>query len=209
MVFRSADILTQPGVAFSDGNMQSPGTNTGDTDAAFQAIPFNQVYHEGAYDTSSELGNDIRRRRCAEVLVSSPLELPGNLQGVLCRSPAERATLLHLLGDSADRWADKIRVFAQPGLFENRWAYMNTVDGGPNGIAFTIHPRQDGQPVTTALRIWDGNGNQILGFTPRELDPAQRWITRESLRPGTYLVRFELEGCLAYEAPFMVDELPF
>lgn len=209
MIFQSEHILTQPGVEFSDGNMQSFDTATGSTEEEFQLVPFDLVYHEGAFDPHSARGADIIRRRCAEVLLPSPLQLPGNLQGVLCRSPAERATLLHLLGDSANQWSDRIRVYAEPGLFESRYVYLNTVDGGPDGVRFTLHPRRDGATVTSTMRVWDDNGNQRLHFGPEDLNPAKRWISRKSLKPGTYLARFELEGCLAYEAPFVIDELPF
>lgn len=182
---------------------------TSSTDEKFQSIPFNQVYHEGGFDSSSAQGADIIRRRCAEVLLPSPLQLPGNLQGVLCRSPAERATLLHLLGNSANQWSDRIRVYAEPGVFESRYAYLNTVDGGPNGVAFTLSPRLDGASVRTTMWVEDSNGRQRMHFGPKELDPATRWISRKSLVSGTYLARFELEGCLAYEAPFIIDDLPF
>lgn len=209
MIFQAEHILTHPGVEFSDGNMQAYDTVTGSTEEEFQLIPFNLVYHEGAFDPHSAQGADIIRRRCAEVLLPSPLRLPGNLQGVLCRSPAERATLLHLLGNSADRWSERIRVYAEPGLFESRYAYLNTVDGGPEGVVFTLNPRRDGVSVTTTMWVWDDNGNQRMHFGPKELNPAKRWISRKSLEPGTYLARFKLEGCLAYEAPFMIDEMPF
>ncbi len=209
MVFRAEDILTQPGVEFSDGNMQSYGTVTGSTDAEFEAIPFDLVYHDGVFGRHTAQGAEIVRRRCAEVPLPSPLDLPGNLQAVLCRSPAERATLLHRLGNSADHWSGRIRVFAAPGLFESRYTYLNSVDGKPDGIAFTLNPRHDGATVTTTMWVWDDNGRQRMHFGPKELDPAKRWKSRETLEPGTYLARFELEGCLAYEAPFMIDELPF
>jgi hypothetical protein len=209
MLFQAEAILTHPNVEFSDGNMQSRRTRTGNTEADFRSLPFNLIYHDGNFDPHSAEGEDIVRRRCAEVLLPSPLQLSKNLQAVLCRSPAERATLLHLLGDSADQWSDKVKVFTRPGLFENRYAYLNTVDGGPDGVAFTLHPRRDGASVTTALWVWDGNGDQRVHFGPTELDPAKRQILRQSLEPGTYLSRLELESCLAYEAPFMIDELPF
>ena len=209
MVFRASDILTRQGVEFSDGNMQSNQTVTGQTDAEFQTIPFDQVYHEGSFDPQSALGVDILRRRCAEVLVPDALLLPDTLQGVLCRSPAERATLLHFLGDAADLWNGRIRVFTEPGLFESRYAYMNTVDVGPEGVRFTISPRRDGASVTTTLRVWDEQGNEVVRFGPSELNPAQRWITRKQLGPGGYMTRFELEGCLAYEARSVIDDLPF
>lgn len=209
MIFQAEDILTQPSVQFSDGNMQSHNTVTRSTNDAFRELPFDQIYHDGVYDSHSVQGDEIKRRRCAEVLISSPLQLNGHLQAVLCRSPAERSTLLHLLGDSAGQWRDRIRVFAEPGLFENRWAYVNTVDGGPNGIEFTLHPRQDGRTVATKLEVRNGDGELLLHSATKELDPAKNCIWRQSLQPGVYLTRIELEGCLAYEAPFVVDELPF
>lgn len=208
-VFRAEDILTQEGVQFSDGNMQSDDTMTGGTDAEFQTIPFGQVYHEGVFDPYSALGADIVRRRCAEVLVPQRLRLQGHLQGVLCRSPAERATLLHFLGEVADQWSDRIRVFAEPGLFESQYTYLDTVDVGPDGVAFTLNPRRDGAHVNTTMWVWDGNGDQTIHFGPNDLDPAKRWVSQNSLEPGIYLVRFILEGCLAYEATSVIDELPF
>ena len=206
MIFGAEDTLTKAGVRVSDGNMQSPVTRVINTDESFQTIPFQSVFHEGAFDPGAA---DITRRRCAEVLVPSPLPLEGNLMAVLCRSPAERATLLHLLGRTAEQWAERIRVFTQLGLFENRYAYLDTVDGGPDGVSFTIHPRRDGATEKTAMWVWNNAGEPITGFGSQELDPAESYISEELLEPGTYVVRFELEDCLAYEASFIVDELPF
>lgn len=209
LVFGAQDILTQDGIRFSDGNMQSPNTATFSSDADFEALPFDQIYHAEGYEPNSERGINIKRRRCAEVLVPSPLQLEGNLQSILCRSPAERSTLLHLLGEAVDRWYDRIRVYTKPGLFENRYAYLDTVDGGPTGVAFTFHPRRDGAHVATQMRVRDASGVQIMSFGPTQLDPAKPWRSSAALGPGTYLARFEVEGCLAYEAPFIVEELPF
>ncbi len=207
MVFRAEDILTQRGVTFSDGNMQSYGARTFRTDDEFQAMPFELIYHDGPFPR--EQGAEIVHSRCAEVLVPSPLELPDHLQAVLCRSPAERATLLHLLGDAANQWNGRIRVYGEPGLFESQYAYMDTVDGGPDGIDFTLHPRRDGLAVRTEMWTWDSDGNQVMHFDPTELDASEPWTSQTTFEPGTYVARFELEGCLAYEASFIIDELPF
>jgi hypothetical protein len=114
-----------------------------------------------------------------------------------------------LLGNAAEQWVERIRVFTEPGLFESRYAYLDTVDGGPNGVSFTIHPRHDSATVKTAMQVWDSAGEPITGFGSQELDPAVSYISEELLEPGTYVVRFEIEDCLAYEASFIVDELPF
>jgi len=152
---------------------------------------------------------EIVHRRCAEVLLPSPLQLQGHLQAILCRSPAERVTLLHLLGDSANQWSDRTKTFIQPGLFKNLYAYLNTVDGGPDGMDFTFHARRDGASVRTEMWVWDSEGNQVMHFDPTDLDASGSWTVKESLEPGKYTVRFKVEECLAYEAPFIVDDLPF
>lgn len=186
--------------------MQSSAALTGSTDAEFEAIPFHQVFHDGPYKGS---GGDILRRRCAEVLLPSPLPLRGNLQSVLCRSPAERATLLHLLGGVAAEWRRRVRVYTEPGLFESQYVYLHAVDGGPDGLRFKFKPRRDGGTANTEVWISDQHGAVVLHRGPRELDPGKHWMVRKPLRAGRYLARFEIEGCLAYEAPFVIDELPF
>lgn len=202
-VFQALDILSADDVQFSDGNMQSTSTNRGSTEEFFRAIPFDEVFHEGVFDP----GSSILRRRCAEVLLPSPLIVKGSLQAVMCRSPAERATLLHLLGSKAVQWKDRIRVYSEPGLFENTYAYMDTVDGASDGVRFTFHPRRDGRPVRA--EIWVTGKNLNHHTAPRDFDTSEKWIIRRKLNPGVYEVRIHVEECLAYNAVFLVDDLPF
>jgi hypothetical protein len=143
--------------------------------------------------------------------MASPHPLENSLQAILCRSPAERATLLHLLGRrAARRWASKVRVSTQPGIFENQWAYLSEFNGGPTGVSFAIHPpRRSGNIVNFSLRVTNENGDVVMRSAPTELDAAKKWRVNCDLPPGLYLARCEIEGCLAYEAPFVVDDLPF
>src|SRR5690606_37955341 len=101
----------------------------------------------------SELGSEIIRCRCAEVLTPSPLPLDDSLQAVMCRSAAERATLLHYLGNEEGRWADRIQVYAEAGLFESNFAYVDTFDANSEGVAFTFHSRRDGAPIETQVLL--------------------------------------------------------
>ena len=209
LVFDSFEILTSREVRFSDGNMQSPWTKEGSTDADFQTLLFDRIYHEGSFDSGSPQGDDIVRSRCAEVLLPSPLELTGTLRGILCRSPAERSTLIHLLGEHAAHWRERVRVFREPGLFENRYAYLYSVDADSNGVVLKIHPRSDGRPVTTQMWIYDEVGNLVAHRPARDLDPKKVWRAKETFRTGSYLARIELENRLAHEAPFVIDDIPF
>ena len=208
-IFKAMDILTRDGVEFSDGNMQSPETNKGSTEEEFGSIPFNHVYHEGSFDPVSSLGAEIIRRRCAEVLLPSPLYLVGTLQAVMCRSTAERTTLLHLLGDAAAQWNPQIRVFSQPGLFENIYAYLDTVDARSEGISFRFHPRRDGRDVITEMWVYDESSELLVHVGPMPLATGNAYAVEHTFTPGRYLTRFEVDGCLAYESPFFIDEQPF
>ncbi len=208
-VFDSSTILTRQGVQFSDGNMQSTRTNQGDNDEFFGRIPFDRVYHEGAFDKASTEGPEILRCRCAEVLMPSPLPLDGALQAILCRSDAERRTLLHYLGDHAERWASRIRVYRENGLFESRYTYVDAFDATGAGVTFKLHPRRDNAAVRTFIEVKNSAGAVVLRSGPTDLNPATGWKIDKRLPDGTYLAIVELEGSKAYEAPFLIDELPF
>lgn len=185
--------------------MQSPSTIVAETDGEFSELRFERIYHEGPFRGE----RDVTRSRCAEVMAPSPFSLDSTLKGIMCRSPAERATLLHMLGPTAAMWRDRIRVWSQPGLFENRFSYVDTVDVDSKKIHFALHPREDGQLTGIKLEILDLNGSLLRHFNPWNLDPKKKWYIDHGLAAGTYSAKFTVEDCFAYEAPFLIDDLPF
>jgi hypothetical protein len=210
MIFKAEDILTSPDVCFSDGNMQSPArTRVLSTDPEFRALPFDRIFHVGPIDRNSAEGAEVNRCRCAEVLVPSPLPLDERLQAVLCRSPAERATLLYLLGDQALKWAQRIRVFTEPGVFENRYAYVDEVSVSDTGVIFSMHPRFDARPVRVDIRISSIMNGWRRDFFLENASPSLRVSTAIRLPAGEYLVEIDIDGCCAYRAISLIDELPF
>jgi hypothetical protein len=92
-LFSAESVLTLDDTQFSNGNMQSPHTKHAGTDEFFDSIQFKKVFHEGSFDQSEK--DAILKARCAEVLTSSPLPLNEHLKFILCRSEAERHTLLN------------------------------------------------------------------------------------------------------------------
>ncbi len=100
-VFQRRALLCRTDVVFSNGNMQAGSAQVLDGDEGFQTLLFDRIYHEGSYNTTADA--DIKVWRCAEVLATSPLVLDDCLEAVVCRSHAERVTLLHLLGASAPK----------------------------------------------------------------------------------------------------------
>jgi len=208
-IFDMRKILSRLDVHFSDGNMQSDSADVLNTDAEFQNLSFEHIYHEGSFPSGSATGQTIKNRRCAEVLVPDRLPLNNSLRGILCRTPAERATLLHLLGDSADQWRPRIRTYTEPGIFQREFTHMESVDVSDSAVRFNIHPRRDGQPVSAEMWIFGENGGTALHMGAKDLDPSSRWSVKHKLGQGRYVARFHLENCLAYEAPFVIDDLPF
>ncbi len=208
-VFRAANVLCARGTQFSDGNMQSEAANTGGTDAFFQSIPFARVYHEGPFISGSIEGVSIIHARCAEVLVNSPLGLDGNLIAILCRSSAERQTLLHLAGRLDAGLVSRIRVFRELGIFNRQFAYVESVSVTGEGMSFSLHPRVDSKPVDFRTRITDKNGAVVLQSSRNGLDPSKKWVVRDAIAPGGYVATIWLEDEIAYKATADIDELPF
>jgi ssDNA thymidine ADP-ribosyltransferase, DarT len=205
MIFKAEAILATPGVCFSDGNMQSPRTNRLSTDEEFRNLPFAQIYHVGPTDP----GSDVIRCRCAEVLVPNQLILDDRLQAVLCRSPAERATLLHMLGDAAERWSQIIRVYTEPGIFESRYAYVDSVAVSGDGVNFKTHARFDAQPVRVDVTIFPTDGTWQRSFFLDEAHASFTIVCNIQLEPGSYLVEIAVDRCPGYKAVSLIEELPF
>jgi hypothetical protein len=205
LIFRIEGLLMTAGVRFSDGNMQSGVTALFSTDEEFRNLPFEMIYHVGPV----EVGSDITRCRCAEVLVPDELILDDRLQAVLCRSPAERATLLHMLGDAAENWSPIIRVYTEPGIFENRYAYVDSVAVAREGVRLTMHPRLDAQPVRVDIAISSRDRGVELKYFHAAAPAGHAVMCTVQLQNGEYLVQISVDGCLAYRGISLVDDLPF
>lgn len=75
----------------------------------FRAAPFNHIYHSGAI-LEGEDTRQIIKRRHAEILVPNCCSLD-QLQKIVCRTEAERLTLISLLTEEAkDRYLNKIII---------------------------------------------------------------------------------------------------
>lgn len=159
-------VLALDETEFSDGNMGSPRVrHSGERDFFF-SIPFHLVFHNRWF--APEERDEIVFRRNAEVLVPDSLPLDPALKFIVCRSVAERQTLLHLLPTNlCRRWTPRIRLGEQ-GLFERKWTYVeevvtvddevifrfnpNTQTPGPFQVSFSYREAGEGSE-----RRWEGN----------------------------------------------------
>jgi hypothetical protein len=96
-----------------------------------------------------------------------------------------------------------------PAIFESRFAFVDTVDVTSAGVGFALHPRKDGGAVSMAMEVLDERDGIVVKTDRHLLDASKRWRVAANLWQGRYLVKIELEGCLAYEAESLVDDIPF
>jgi hypothetical protein len=168
--------------------MQAADAEILNGDPAFNSLDFRKIYHEGAY---SQEEADIKVWRCAEVLTASPLELDGALEGVVCRSDAERKTLLHMLGPERQKWASKVKTVTQPGYFNADYAFVESVDLNSDAVAVKFHARKTA-PVETWVKVKVTPLDQLIGtitFERRQRDLRKRWNFQFNPDPGRYRVR--------------------
>jgi hypothetical protein len=205
--FGALEVLGQDDTEFSDGNMGSDRAQHRCDREFFLSIPFSLVFHHGPIPPSEV--QEVKFRRHAEVLVPHGLALTPDLKFVVCRSVAERQTLLHLLPpELRATWAPTIRLGHQ-GLFERKWTYVEDVLAVGDSVVFTFNPStQTAGPFQVSF-IYTERG----GHVSREWH-GQRPTVNSRLRfrvPGASqgTAQLRLDEALAFAGPLIFKELPF
>jgi len=214
MIFQSRNLLSRQDVRFSDMNMQSSAVSVGNSENFFEEnIDFSSVYHHGWQGSS----DDVRRMRCAEVLLQSPLSIHECLQYIYCRTNAERDTLLYLLAQrTADYWRDKILVSDDMKLFEREYCFVDDVHITQKGVVANLSPRKDNKNISIDISISNTERSQIVytfesgDFCPRPESGKRGWIFKFDVTPNSnYHVKINMENCTAYDNVLSLRELPF
>lgn len=208
-LFAAENILTLDGTQFSNGNMQSPNTKFDSTENFFDTIRFEDVFHEGSFQQIDK--DRILKARCAEVLATSPLHLDQNLKFILCRSDAERHTLLNSAKQINGELRSKIRTVTEVGIFQSHYSYIKSVDLATESCLIQLAPRRDGKSIECSIYVRDVEKNVIRHLPKTTIDPAKRLRVNfgKPLEPGTFEVEIHVEGHLAYKNYHLLDDLPF
>ena len=208
-LFSAESVLTLDSTQFSNGNMQSPQTNYAATDQFFDSIQFKKVFHEGSFEQSEK--DAILKARCAEVLTASPLPLDQHLKFILCRSEAERHTLLSAYPNIDPALKPRIRTVTEVGIFHSQFTYVTGVDLLSNSCLVQFSPRRDGKPVECELLIKNLGKREVRRLPAQPIDSSKRLRVTFGipLSTGTFLVEINLEGHLAYRNSHLLDDLPF
>ena len=123
-LFDSREILCRSDSRFSEVNLSIFGTKDTLRSKAshLKAFNFRDIYHDGPF--SSENRARIIAHRNAEIVVPRELDLSA-LRYIICRSEAEKETLIHLLPpDLIKKWGS--RIYVGPNLYRRRWVFIET-----------------------------------------------------------------------------------
>lgn len=202
-------ILTMPNTRFSDINMQRDDARDGDDDAFFATIDFAKTYHQGGTGGDASIIN----HRSAEVLCHSPLDLAEHLKWVVCRSEAERETLIHLAGFAGRALRSKIVTSDDGKVFEKRFAFVEKVYASPEGVTFNLSPRHDWARLKVRVQVHTAAGIVVFDHTyPQLLARSENgggWISKVRLMDGVHRVTIHIDDHLAYENLLNVGEALF
>lgn len=205
--FDALTVLADDDTQFSDGNMGSArATYSGQRDF-FMEIPFDLVFHHGAF--RKDLRDEVVFRRHAEVLVPHSLPLNARLKFIAARSAAERQTLLHLLPARVrNTWAPRIRLGEQ-ALFERKWTYVEEVLVVDDCVVIAFNPNTTTPGPFEVTFTYAEAGAAV----PREfhgkrdrLDSRLR-VSVPGAAAGTAQLR--LDEALAFAGTLIFEEVPF
>lgn len=103
---------------------------------AFEKLPFDKIYHDKYIPDGSR--SDIVKHRHAEILGEGGIPISKALRGIVCRSVAEKQTLLYLLRkklpEKYKEYRKIIRYLPKLNLFFNNGIYINRVEYQDNSL---------------------------------------------------------------------------
>ena len=212
-IFHSKPILTAIDTKYSDGNLAA-GAQTSDTVDFFLSLPFEKIYHDAnLWGLSDGAKRNIIFHRHAEVIVPKQLDLT-NLKFIWCRSQAEFETLIDVLPHKTyTKWAKKIGVGNKALLFYAKWSFITKTDLDAATITFHFNPSQTPSPFHAKLEIMELKTKDVFSWEKDDFNAHDKesFSLTNLKHPESYLVKFWLDGQLAYQNHFIEEaaEVPF
>lgn len=108
----------------------------------YASMPFNKIFHNGWYDTVTD--SDIKQYRMAEIVVKGGLPIENYLKRIICRTIAEKNTLLFLISKENPKLLNKykniIRYNPELDLFYNNGIFVKEIVASSNEMRIILNP---------------------------------------------------------------------
>ncbi len=208
-LFDSAEILTRSDCEFSDGGLNASSAQRFSCAEELERLPWHKVYHIGYFDPRQLEQSDIAFRRNAEVTVPKRLDLEA-LRYILCRSAAEKDTLLHMLSTSLrSRYRSKISATARITLFWKKHTFVETAHLSSEGVRFDFSQDTESPgPFQLRIDLVDKSGREYL-HRKNDFQTSDGLELDFSRSLDDYTVCVMLDGHLAYWNSYEKIVIPF
>lgn len=193
-------VLTRPGCLFTNTAAYWDEVEVGKSIGELRRLQWQHIYSDGPMSASQK--NAITGYRRAEILVPDSMPLDSVFR-IVCRSAAERDTLLTLLDkDVRKEWRQKVELAGAFGrhMFQGNWLYMLTVTWTSEGLVFKFNPCA--VSVDFHVTISAFSDGEVLRDTTVRWDFGKHSSILVRISEGHQRVnaRVELDGALAYAA---------
>lgn len=210
-LFDAASILARSDCQFSDGGLYNPRARLLSTAAELRELPWQKIYHTGAFDWRRTEESDIAFRRNAEVIVAHRVDLSA-LRYIYCRSVAERETLLHLIGpELRERYRPKTYASTRVELYNRERTFVETVRLRPDGARFQFSPDTVALgPFHSCIEISAGTDRYVQEDESFQLSRRRHvYVVPYGRRLTGYTIRLSLDDHLAYQNVYQETTVPF
>ncbi len=210
LLFDSASVLTRDETLFSERNLARAGNvRLCSTAQDLAAFDFAKIFHFGGLGRySAEIKQEIISCRNAEVVIPFEMDLSG-LKLIVCRSPAEKETLVNLLSPVAfELWAPRIIVDTKADLFFRKWTFVQSASLYSQYATFQFSPETI-TPGPFRMTI-EATGHRRLQAIVEQF--AANRLIRFNLTDemSSYRISVTLDDSLAYLGVFDEgQEIPF
>jgi hypothetical protein len=207
-LFDSVDVLTRTDSKFSAGNLAVGGTELFSTAEELKQLDFRKIYHVGTFQ--SHMRDTIIYHRNAEVVIPTELDL-SSLRFIVCRSPAEKDTLLHLLpAEFFLEWNRKILIASKSQFFNCRWTLVEIAELTSDQITFNFSPdTQTSGPFDMKVNITNIDKHKEYNVQDPKFHANKVLQIRVPSGVERYNVQLWLDGDLAFANGFYGEDIPF
>lgn len=190
---------------FSNGGLNTLTPQLFSTAADLRAMPWRLVYHVGAFDRARD--RSILHHRQAEVVVPSALDLE-SLQWIVCRSQAEKDTLMYLLTPALrDRYQRRILASGRLSLHYRQHTYVDRAVLSRESILLSFSPdtKSPGPFAAEYTITICGRERQVARTLQANSDVELRFGEPMS----SYEVMLRLDGHIAYAGSYTDSDMVF
>lgn len=216
------EVLEQPEVFFVEKGMAGAGHALLQGIEEFEKLDFRKIYHSSYYDKSVEA--DIKEYRQSEVVKKGGISVEPYLKCILCRSVAEKDTLLYLLKknsiDLYNRYKGIIMYRPKLDCFYKNGIFIEDVSWNRERILIALNDKAyrattgDSTAITVSIDVHqcDKNNNIIsINTYVGEYDYGtieELFINLDLLNKVEYLtIKVKFDDCIMYENELDVREM--